>query len=305
MHLPEFILLVTATVAAIAAGLAVLASKYSIARILFWIAGLSFGSLGILWSAMSEGYSLSVQLVVSAAIAAIAAAGLTWALWEIKVKEQAENPLVGDSHQSAGPGTPHNSILEANMGGEISAKGAEISADFPFQFGRAETGGKIIMDGIRVITGAPRTSAPATSQPSITWDDHLGHTYSGSGAGIVTDAIQISAVNNLGHEIRLKKAYAVSGEGYGEKAVLIAAGEYWLPPAAVNTIAANQRMTFRLEFDSVPARELLEKWKTFQITLVYDSGVSRKDVDERMVRALYENFRPSPIGPQVTPRAKN
>jgi hypothetical protein len=90
MHLPEFVLLVLATIAAIAAGLAVLASKYSIARVLFWIAAASFGSLGVLWSASSEGYSLKIQLLVAGIVGAIAAVGITWALWEIREKETAE-----------------------------------------------------------------------------------------------------------------------------------------------------------------------------------------------------------------------
>ncbi|WP_316224631.1 MULTISPECIES: hypothetical protein [unclassified Bradyrhizobium] len=90
MHLPEFGLLVLTTIAAIAAGLAMLASKYSIARVLLWIAGLSFGSLGVLWSASSEGYSLPTQLIVAGAVGAVAAVGLTWAIWEIRLKEKAE-----------------------------------------------------------------------------------------------------------------------------------------------------------------------------------------------------------------------
>src|SRR4051812_34410755 len=90
MHLPEFILLVTTTVAAIVAGLAVYASKYSIARVLFWIAALSVGSLGVMWSATSHGYSLPTQLLVSATIGALAAAGLTWVLWEVRMKEKTE-----------------------------------------------------------------------------------------------------------------------------------------------------------------------------------------------------------------------
>ena len=44
MHLPDFVLLVIGALAAIAAGLAVLTSNYRVARVLFWIAALSFGS---------------------------------------------------------------------------------------------------------------------------------------------------------------------------------------------------------------------------------------------------------------------
>lgn len=54
-------------------------------RVLFWAAALSFGSSGIVWSATSEGYSLVTQMAVAAIAAAIAAAGLTWGLAEIRV----------------------------------------------------------------------------------------------------------------------------------------------------------------------------------------------------------------------------
>lgn len=90
MHLPEFALLVIATIAAIAAGLVMLASNYRVALVLFWIGALSFGSLGVVWSATSEGYSLPTQMVVSAVIGAIAAAGLTWVIWEIGQKQKTE-----------------------------------------------------------------------------------------------------------------------------------------------------------------------------------------------------------------------
>jgi hypothetical protein len=49
----------------------------------------------------------------------------------------------------------------------------------------------------------------------------------------------------------------------------------------------------RAEFEPpVAAREIIEKWKTFQVTIEYDGGVSRTDVTEAMVRVLYANFNP-------------
>jgi hypothetical protein len=83
MHLPEFVMLVVATIAAIAAGLAMVASNFRVARGLFWMAALSFGSLGLVWAANSDA-SLIRQMVVSALIAAIAAAGLAYGLWELR-----------------------------------------------------------------------------------------------------------------------------------------------------------------------------------------------------------------------------
>jgi hypothetical protein len=153
MHLPEFVLLVLATIAAIAAGLAVLASKYSIARVLFWIAGVSFWSLGVLWSVSSEGYSLPTQLIVSGVVGAIAAVGLTWALWEIREKEKSEKPQVRESlfqDAAAQTNAQRGPTLEATGGGRINAQDATIPGDLPFQFGKADTGGIIDMPGINV-----------------------------------------------------------------------------------------------------------------------------------------------------------
>jgi hypothetical protein len=93
MHLPEFILLLIATVVGIAAGLAMVVSNYRVARVLFWIAALSFGSLGIVWSQQSNGYSLATQMIVAAICAAIAAAGLVWGLREIRGRANASEPI--------------------------------------------------------------------------------------------------------------------------------------------------------------------------------------------------------------------
>lgn len=79
-------------------------------RVLFWATALSFGSSGIVWSATSEGDSLPVQMTVAAVIAAIAAAGLTWGLWELRTHEQ---PASTDKPLSEAPETkqPSTGIL--------------------------------------------------------------------------------------------------------------------------------------------------------------------------------------------------
>lgn len=93
MHLPEFILLVVATLAAIAASLAVVASSFRAAQVFTWIAGLSFGSLGIAWALQSHGYSLVTQIIVAAVCGAIGAGGLAWGLHEIKTRASAADPV--------------------------------------------------------------------------------------------------------------------------------------------------------------------------------------------------------------------
>ena len=91
MHLPDFVLLVLGTFSAIAAGLgaAVLALEnrsFKVVRVLFWASALSFGSMGVVWSQTSDGYSLQTQMIVAAVCAAIAAAGLVWGLHEVKIR---------------------------------------------------------------------------------------------------------------------------------------------------------------------------------------------------------------------------
>jgi hypothetical protein len=149
-------------------------------------------------------------------------------------------------------------------------------------------------------------SGPSTIAPDLIWDDHLGHSYSSRGTEIITEAIQISATNGAGHELRLEDAYIVSGQGYGEKPLKVGTTGGWLTPKATNPVAAGQRVTFRAEFDPIPANEFFEKWKTFQITVKHDGGATiRKNVDENMVAAMYASFTPTQIGPQITPKLKD
>src|ERR1700730_18510577 len=101
MHLPDFALLIIATVAAITAGFVMVASNYRAARMLAWISAISFWSLGIVWSQQSHGYSLATQMMVAAVCAAIAAAALVWGLDEIRGRNNAgAAPQVAD--KSAG-----------------------------------------------------------------------------------------------------------------------------------------------------------------------------------------------------------
>jgi hypothetical protein len=141
MRLSDFVLLVVGTLAAIAAGLAVLASNYRVARILFWIAALSFGSMGVVWSATSESYSLSTQMIVSAIIGAIAAAGLTWALWEIRGKESADRRKSESASQAPIAAQPqggrggsgeifgNNGTIIGGKGGKVGRGGAGYGGD--------------------------------------------------------------------------------------------------------------------------------------------------------------------------------
>ena len=126
-----------------------LASNYRIARVLFWIAAVSFGSMGVVWSATSEGYSLPTQMVVSATVAAIAAAGLTWALWEIRGKERAGEPASVTASQTDQPiqgraGRGGSGEIFGNIGTIIGGKGGRVGAGGT---GRGGDGGGGVIHG--------------------------------------------------------------------------------------------------------------------------------------------------------------
>jgi MFS family permease len=59
-----------------------------------------------------------------------------------------QRPMVSAQEQN-----PDHATLEVATGGEIFAKDAEFPNDLPFTFGRAETGGRIVLDGLKVING--------------------------------------------------------------------------------------------------------------------------------------------------------
>lgn len=124
MHLPEFVLLVVATVAAIAAGLAVVASNFRVARTLFWIAALSFGSMGIVWALSTSGYSLATQMIVAAVCAGLAAAGLVWGLNEVRGRPNAEGATMANDPKPGVNITGGQNIINYGLAGIIPSSGA-------------------------------------------------------------------------------------------------------------------------------------------------------------------------------------
>jgi hypothetical protein len=100
-----------------------IASNYRVARGLFWIAALSFGSLGVVWSAQSHGYSLVTQMIVAGICAAIAAAGLVWGVDEIKGRANAETPPTVDKSSVSKPDLSKNSPNLSKNSPNISAGG--------------------------------------------------------------------------------------------------------------------------------------------------------------------------------------
>jgi hypothetical protein len=78
-----------------------------ITKVLFWTGALSFGSLGIVWAQTSEGYSLPVRMLVAAVCAGVAAAGLVWALNELKTRASGLSYLEKPPQSEQGENSPN------------------------------------------------------------------------------------------------------------------------------------------------------------------------------------------------------
>jgi hypothetical protein len=64
---------------------------------------------------------------------------------------------------------PDSVMFDAKTGGKISAQGAQITPDLPFNtFAKAESGGQIIMDGVKVVRDQPKNSPNITAGGNIT-----------------------------------------------------------------------------------------------------------------------------------------
>ncbi|MEH2557986.1 hypothetical protein V1286_005515 [Bradyrhizobium algeriense] len=71
-----------------AAVMALVPTNHRVARILFWLGAVSFGSMGTVWGINSEDQSLTIRMTVAFICAGIAAAGLVWALSELRTREK-------------------------------------------------------------------------------------------------------------------------------------------------------------------------------------------------------------------------
>lgn len=119
MHLSEFVLLVVATISAIAAGVAMVAARFQAARNFVWIAAITFGSMGVVWSAQSHGYSFATQATVAALVAAIGAVGLVWGLNEIR-----DRVTTADEQETSKASSPSG---KGKNSPEINSSGGNIN----------------------------------------------------------------------------------------------------------------------------------------------------------------------------------
>lgn len=152
----------------------------------FWAAGIGFGSLGIIWSVWGADpmQSLTVRMSVAAITAAIAAAGLTWALWQIQ-----DHTVVAAAGLSPG-GKGGNAKVAGKFSGAEGGTGgkggigpggpggdAEVTGDH--SFARGGDGGNAAQPDGR---GGERTLGPAERMNLPTQFWRFG--YGGHGADV-------------------------------------------------------------------------------------------------------------------------
>ncbi|MDQ6869348.1 MAG: hypothetical protein M3178_13550 [Pseudomonadota bacterium] len=101
----------------------------------------------------------------------------------------------------------------------------------------------------------------------------------------------------------MQDAYVISGDT-GEKIVMkVGTNTGWLCPADTTALPPNGILTLRAEFNApygIAAVDFFRDWKIMHLITKCDDVPHRIIVNEKMVSALYENFRPNPIGPRVT-----
>jgi hypothetical protein len=161
----------------------------------------------------------------------------------------------------------------------------------------------IIVGAILVLTSNSTSEVsigpPPSSPPPVTdgfeWDNHLGHTYSGTPPEIITNAFSIGAVNKSGRQIELQEAF-VNSDYSGDRIDLeIAQGGNWVKANAAPPIEAGQSIYLRLQFNpALAASYILRDWKSMTATLVYTNTPHKHQITEQMVQLVYANFRPMP-----------
>ena len=153
-----------------------------------------------------------------------------------------------------------------------------------------------------------RTPNAATPQAAIVWDTHLGHTYSGLSPNIRTHALQIKGKNVSGRAVEVTKLKLTSGVTGAEKPVSVLTADGLLPVSEINEVPSGASIVLKWEFDSqkgIDPQDLLNQWGEMRISITYDGERHNLTLTEDMVRAVYSNFQPSPIGPRVTRRLES
>ena len=90
MPIPDFVLLVVSAVGGVCAGLAYAMTArerphFRAAKMLLWISGISFWSLGVIWAATSPSYPIWLRVGVAVIVGAVSAGGLAWFLSDFQL----------------------------------------------------------------------------------------------------------------------------------------------------------------------------------------------------------------------------
>ena len=217
----------------------------------FWVAAISFGSLGIVWGVWGADSSqpLWIRLAVAGVTGAVAAIALTWVLWQVRdhvAASQAKNQGSGTMEQ--GPGgsggkakvTGDRSGAEGGTGGKggLGSGGpggdAEVVGDD--SFARGGDGGNAAQPDGR---GGPRTASPGErlNLPTSMWP----YGYSGRGA------------NNPEYDRRLRILTQIRAQfmqAFPDDVTFIEAGVDQVPISWVNKRLEEMGETWRVEMEN-------------------------------------------------------
>ena len=92
-------------------------------RTLFWLGAASFGSMGIVWGNSAVEYSLATRMAVAFICAGVAAAGLVWALAELRSRPAANEGKIDELKLHLSPqkvAGDHNVVVGNVSGGQVA-----------------------------------------------------------------------------------------------------------------------------------------------------------------------------------------
>jgi hypothetical protein len=100
----DFIITTIFTAASILAGwgytvMVTPGSNARVARVMFWISAIGFGTLGAVWAANQE-HLTAMNLSIAGVVGAVAAIALTWVLWQVEHPAMAQDLPAKSSDQS-------------------------------------------------------------------------------------------------------------------------------------------------------------------------------------------------------------
>jgi hypothetical protein len=137
---------------------------------------------------------------------------------------------------------------------------------------------------------------------ALEWENHLGHVYRSEGNAIYTTAVRLTAKNISDEPVRLEDACVKFGVTGARAEVVVCTLSGSVRPSNSNPIPANGTVTLEVTFNAptgLIAQEIVDSWGTMHLSVTYDGATYEVPISEKMIRALYDSFRPNPIDPTV------